>query len=76
MGVEAMAEEQVVYRPGERIPELGVYESEGPVEQSFNADTLGEFPPLPEGCSGWRLARKGPVGPGGFTAEEVPSAEE
>jgi hypothetical protein len=67
-----MATQQTVYRPGEPIPELGIYECEGPVEKSFNAETLGEFPPVPEGCSGWRLAKRGPVGPAGFTEEEVP----
>ena len=65
-------------RPGDRIPEIGIYECEGQAEHSFEATTLGEFPPLPEGCQGgrWVLVKRGPVGPVGFTAEEVAGAPE
>jgi hypothetical protein len=69
-----MSTQQTVYRAGDRIPELGVYECDGPVEKVFNAETLGEFPPPPEGCNGWRLVKRGPIGPSGFTEDDVPGA--
>jgi hypothetical protein len=66
------------HRPGDRIPEVGIYECEGNAEHTFEATTLGEFPPLPEGCEsgGWVLVKRGPIGPGGFSAEEVAGAPE
>jgi hypothetical protein len=66
------------YKPGDRVPEIGIYECEGHAEHSFEAQTLGEFPPLPEGCEGgrWVLVKRGPIGPIGFSAEEVAGAPE
>ncbi len=61
------------YRPGDRVPELGIYVCEGDTEHTFEATTLGEFPPIPEGCEGdrWVAVKPGPVGPIGLTPEEV-----
>src|SRR5438477_267698 len=53
------------HRPGEAIPELDIYGCDGSCEHSFSATTLGEFPPMPEGCEGssWVPTQHGETGP-------------
>jgi len=66
------------HRPGEAIPELDIYGCDGSCEHSFSATTLGEFPPMPEGCEGssWVPTQHGETGPAGFTSADVPGIGE
>lgn len=55
----------MVYRPGEVVPETGMYECDTACGHSWSTDVQGDrFPPVPHECSGtgWKLATTTPVG--------------
>ncbi|MDK1348957.1 hypothetical protein QNO09_38055 [Streptomyces sp. 378] len=46
------------YRPGEKVPESGIYQCDCGQSHEYSTDVKGHpFPPLPQGCSGigWTL---------------------
>ncbi|MEU5959361.1 hypothetical protein [Streptomyces sp. NPDC047525] len=50
--------EEQVHRPGEIVPESGIYECECGEHHRYSADVRGHrFPPLSAACtgSGWKL---------------------
>jgi hypothetical protein len=52
------------FRPGEIVPDSGIYECDCGQGHHWSTDVKGHrFPPLPEGCSGGTWAMKDPAHP-------------
>jgi hypothetical protein len=69
-----MSEDGQRSEPGQGVREIGIYECDGGCQHEWDAQTMGEFPEMPDGCRGhaWVMKQAGPVGPMGFTPEQVP----
>ncbi|SEE49338.1 hypothetical protein SAMN05216483_6394 [Streptomyces sp. 2131.1] len=54
-----MGDEQRTWRPGEIVPESGIYECDCGAGHHWSTDVKGHrFPPLPPGCPGGAWALK------------------